>query len=89
MSHSFGVTDGCIQKHSVPLQKLLERVADRKSQFPDFDGINHSRIPQLTYAQVSVKNLKTETFLSLTSRVECTIVWTNWTFVELSHFHSV
>lgn len=56
-THCSGVTDGRLQKDSVAIEELVEGVANRISSFPDPDCLHHAGVPQLTQAQLSVKQL--------------------------------
>ena len=57
-TYSFWITEGSFQKDAVASQKLIECVADGISSFPDPDGLHHTRVTELTHAQLSVKQLR-------------------------------
>lgn len=58
LAHCFGITDGSFQEGTVAIQKLAEGVAHRISSFPDPDGLHHTRVTELTNAQLSVEQLR-------------------------------
>lgn len=47
-------------EHPVAVDKLHEGVADGITCTPDTNGLHHTRVPQLTHTQLSVKQLETK-----------------------------
>lgn len=68
--HSFRVAVVRVEENPVPPQEFLKCVADRKSQFPDADSVQHAGVPQLTHAQLSVEHLE-----EVTATVKAPSTW--------------
>lgn len=58
ITYCFGITEVSFQQDSVATEKLVKRVADRISSFPDPDSFQHSGVTELTHAKLSVKQLR-------------------------------
>lgn len=57
-AYFLGITEAGIEQDSVTAKKLVERVAYRITGFAYPDSLHHSRITELTIAQLSVEQLR-------------------------------
>lgn len=57
-AYCLGVTEVSFKQNSVTAEKLVKRVAYRIASLANPDRLHHSRITELTMAQLSVKQLR-------------------------------
>lgn len=55
--YSFGVTDGGVEQHPVPVQEFLECVTDGVTGFPDPDGLDHAGVSKLPVTELPIEQL--------------------------------
>lgn len=74
--HSFRVAVVRVEENPVPPQEFRKCVANRKSQFPDADSVQHAGVPQLTHAQLSVEHLE-EVTATVKAPSMCMCIYSN------------